>query len=302
MEKTRWELIQSYIRPPYGWVLSLSLLSGISYILALFERSPVTINQIPQGDLIPWYRGLTVTLLGSYIVAVLIDRTYREIEENERMRMKNLALEQLTGPINRQLTLLGNWYVASLSDQPGTHPDSYRTLLEGDYYETVRWLDFSKEYSTAGSQRISWFDISARYFQESQEGIESAISKYGPFMDPEMMSDFQQLSSSTLTGIMKSFGSTDVVRVDIQNGVQRDYTMLVGTNMDEITEEHIDALLNVLTYFEAPGTPNLTSIDEAAIWREDMYPDVGDARSEIHPDDANPKYGAGPGAPPEGGP
>ncbi|MFC7070614.1 hypothetical protein ACFQL9_13250 [Halobaculum lipolyticum] len=293
--------IWAYLERPYGWILGLAIACGLVYVTLVFDSFPITLPTASRNEAIAVFRGLSVTLFGSYLVAVLVNRTFRRIQEEERQRKLQLALQELQEPINQQLTLLGNWYVAAADREQTPPPDSYREFLTSDYTDTIRWLDLSKEYPTAGAHTTSWFEYSGGMMAQSQEGIETVISTYGSVMSPELMRDLHRLASSDLSEMVQSFGDGRLMQIDAQNGYKRDYMLFAGQGVDSAIQSHVDALLAVLSYFEEPDNPELTPISNQGFWRDDVSPKIGSARGEIHPDEADPKFGMGEGPPPEEG-
>lgn len=289
--------LKSYFQPPYVWLLLLSLLMCFEYLAAIFNVSLVQIQQVPNSEFIAWSRAATISLFGSYLVVILVNKSHHDKEERDRQRVEEIALEELSGTINRHLGLLGEWYVSASAGEPDQHPCSFNELLAEDFYQTIRWLDFSKKYPTM-PQRRTWAEHNGEELSSMRNDINQVLDRYGPFMRPKLVSDLQKLASSDLTGFLIGIGETNIVEFDKAQGIERDYMLFVGAGVDQLVSSHIMAVTGILEYYERTEYPDLTSISDHGLWRDDIAPRVGDSRGETNPDCAEPRVGAGAGAPP----
>jgi len=96
------------------------------------------------GEVTTWLISSTVTIFGSLVTVYLVDKFYRDREREEQDRVRQVALREFQTSLNGHLSLLVQWYVASRDQPPDTVPVSYANLLDDEFIETVKHMDFSK--------------------------------------------------------------------------------------------------------------------------------------------------------------
>lgn len=241
-----------------------------------------------------WLSRFTVTTLGSYIVIILVDETLRRREFKEKERIRNLALEQLEGVMNRHLGFLTEMYVASVDSKPEDIPGSYDEFFDEHYVEAVQHLDLSED--RPGHQGVDdWFDFVSKECDEFQENVEGIIERYAPFLESGTLQELQNLSRTTLIGALVNIcQGQDLVLMDAKMGVVRDYNLLKGGGMDKALQEHLDSVNKVVSLYEETESTDLNSVDSLAVWWENVHPYYGCARIQKPLDDTDPKFNIGP--------
>lgn len=279
--------ISEAVGRPYIYLFAISILFFILYIIEVF------LFQF-SSRLSTWLGRLAATSFGSYLTVILVDLSIKKKEERERTRVKRIALERLSGAVNSHIEHLANWYIVSIDEKPESVPESYTELFDDEYIEQVKRLDFSKEYPTAGENRNpTWMEVSELRLDEFSEAVEDIIGKYGLYMDPEMIGTLQELGDSEIYSVPQS----DILQRDQQMGVNRDYNLLAGQNVDYYLAKHISLLLDVIEWYEEDPELRLIPVQELDAWRDDTAPHPSSAKLAKDVDDADPMYGMGPSYP-----
>jgi len=278
------ERIAQALGRPYIWILALALGAALVY-------SSLLVLAPKLSALRAWLSRLAVTLLGSYIVAVLVDLNFRRRDENRQSRIRNTALEELHKPMNRHVGFLHKMYKASVSDPPEPVPESFEEVLQSNFYDGVSRLNFAATYPTANlGPNHTWLDASEKEFRELRDDIDVVIGKYGAFLSPEMMQDFRDLSNSELSSAMITMGESPLLsgeNIHPSSGLSNHPLMQSNTNFfpllaakgwEESVMDHVDAVLRVIEYYESSETPDLASLTSASRWGDNVTPHVGSAR------------------------
>jgi hypothetical protein len=269
---------------PYIWILMLALGAALVYASLLVLAPDASVLRA-------WLSRFTVTLLGSYIIAVLVDLNLRRRDEEHQDRIRNTALEELHKSMNRHIRFLHNMYKASISDPPEPVPESFEEVLQSDFYDRVSHLNFAATYPTANlGPDHTWLDESEKLFSEIQDDIDVVIGKYGAFLSPEMMQDFRDLSNSDLSGAIITTGkspflsgknihpSSDLSSHPLMQPNTEFFPLLAEESWEESVVDHVDAVLRVIEYYETSETPDLALLTSESRWRDDITPHVGSAR------------------------
>jgi len=278
MDKTQY---RRALGRPYIYILFISI------ILTLLFSSSKFIYEIPGES---WLQGLAITSLGSYITAVLVDLSFRRKEEREKKRVKRIVLRQLSGIIHRHIDHLSNWYIGALYEYPKTIPTKYSKLFDEEYIETVKKVDFSENYPTAGPRDPTWMAVSNHHMNQFSEDINEIISKYSLYLNSDMIKTLQNLADSPITNIFDS----DMMEYDKRKGVKRDYNILNGGNVDIYLSEHLDLVLEVIEWFENDSKVDIISVEDLDAWRDDVSPQAGSAKIEKELEQTETLYGMGP--------
>ena len=268
------------LRRPYVWLLIISILIGL--ILLFNSRGPFVWlpNYVPR---IPYLStnqqqllsSLGVGIFSSYLTTVLIDGTFREREERERRQLQNTALTELSTPLNKYLKLLRIWYRTSLDEVPNSPSDSLIEVIEKKEIETIRMLDFSESYPVLGGPRDYTFLIhSANQIEEIQESVDEVIQKYGPFLNPELINELQKLKNSEVFSTIKS-------QRDYKLWSSKDVLALFAEDLYVEFEKDMNSLLEVVSFYQEPNSPELNLIDISGMWIDDEKPKIGSARIDI---------------------
>ncbi|WP_276252790.1 hypothetical protein [Halomontanus rarus] len=263
----------------------MSIIFGVLYFGILFEVIPTIYPLLPRSEMIFISRGFSITLFGSYLVVILIDRSYRESEEQDQHRRETIALQQLTAPINRNLTLLGNWYVASKREKPNEPPKSYNELFGPDYFESVKCLDFSKEYKTGNEKTITWLSWSAKEMIDLRENIDETVKKYGDSMDTELVENLQSLSGSSLGSMIIQIEQTNALECNSNNSGKKAAPLLASEGWEDSLEKHVESLLNISQYYEENNSMAVSPVDKKGFWRDDIFPRFGVGNIEYKEND-----------------
>ncbi|MGB9966302.1 hypothetical protein [Halobacterium hubeiense] len=221
--------------------------------------------------------GVSTATFSSYITILLVDRSFRRQKKNRRKKMRSAALRQLEGDLVSHLNFLVNMYIAASEEHPDKIPETYDDLFTDEFFKTVQYLDFSKEYPTARDSRfIRWFDYAESHLNGFQNAIDQAISQYSMWLDPEVVETLQEIRGSTFSGMVITASETDMMQLDKEMGYEREYTVFFG--YEEFVEEHTNALLALVQEYEKSQDVELTEVGDLNAWSEEIAPTAGTAR------------------------
>lgn len=122
--------VPQFLQPPYVYLLLLTATFILLYGYNIYCWPSIQATQ-------PLLSGLSATVFGSYLVVLLVDRVFRQQEQERKDRIRQIALERLRKPVNRHLSLLAGWYIAASLDKPDNPPESYEELFAGEFAGTV---------------------------------------------------------------------------------------------------------------------------------------------------------------------
>lgn len=127
-----------------------------------------------------WLESFTSNLaagfLGAFLTVLLIDRAITRERETQRAQIRKTALSQLRPAMLTHLSLLSDWYKAASLTKPQEVP-TFRALFNDDFFEQIRFLDFSKN---AAAHR-DWFLLSAEICRNLQDSLLRILDRYAIF-------------------------------------------------------------------------------------------------------------------------
>lgn len=268
--------LREFFRQPYVNLLYASVVNLSLYLF--LELSPLEIPEIQS-----WFLSLTTATVGSYLTAIAVDKSFRDKERRERERIRTTALESLRTPLKSHLSLLAGWYVAASVEGTLDEPDSFRTLLEeGDFTETVQYLDFGGEVPTTTPDQ-DWLNYSANELLMFNQEIDEALTKHGAFLDPEIIESLELIADSTMSSVIISGerNKPGIQRWKERNEVKRD----AGSGnhfsvvLNEQVEEHVENVLTLIEHYEERGF-QFTSLERSPS-EDSVLPSVESARLNI---------------------
>ncbi|MFB6233766.1 MAG: hypothetical protein ABEH81_06455 [Halopenitus sp.] len=159
MSGTSLNRISDFFEWPYVVLLAIS---GVCFIIYT-----VSIVFLDNQDIATWFSRLTAATLGSYLTAVVVDKSFRKQERKEKERVKNIALQELRSPLHEHLNLLAKWYTASRAERPEEMPSSWKEFLQNDFPETIENMDFSA--SAPAVKEQNWLTYSMSEVQEFKQ-------------------------------------------------------------------------------------------------------------------------------------
>lgn len=198
------------------------------------------------------------------------------------MKVRKTALRELRKPFEAHLLLLIKWYIISRDHPVDSPPNSYEDIFDGDYINTVHYLDFNENQSY--TTQTKWFQYSSRHTSEFRDKIELLTPKYGYYMDSEMISTVQELSNSVLVETMMHI--EDIVDEHVQENrmwnedIFEDYNLFNAIAMDSVVEDHLNSVLSVIDLYEDTPDVEIQLVDSFHQWDENLTPVYGSARIE----------------------
>jgi hypothetical protein len=229
----------------------LLLLSVVSF--SIYLSLEFAYQAIPEIQ--PWLLSFTTATFGSYLTAIVVDKSFRDKERREQERIRTTALRRLEAPLNAHLSLLAGWYVTASAKETLNEPDSFRSLLEDDFTETVTHFDFLAE-APATAPNQDWLDYSAHELQNFNQEIERVLAKHGAYLDSETIEILEQLADSTVSSIVISRAKTrpEIQRWRTERGID---STEVGEHLalviNEQVEEHVENVLRLMQHYEERG-------------------------------------------------
>lgn len=284
MRKTRIDTIVLFQRP-YIYLLLISVSSYIVY-LTLLQTVP-SLRELRGGFL-----SLGISVVGAFFTVFLVDRVFRQRDQREKNRLQEIALEQLSQPLNSHLSFLTTLYVVSISELPDNLPGQYDDLFTEEYVESVQYLDFSEEASVMSKTgSVTWLRYSASEFRKFKQEIGEIIGKYGAFMSSEGVRTLEQISSSEMMDVVIGASERDFLKLSqalqLEHSIEADLNIFFGERMERVVRDHIETVGQLIEYYENSSL-ELTPVDQHSVWRADHIPRVGDARIEKKLEDTTP--------------
>lgn len=260
---------------PLSWPWVSLLLLGLLFLgLSLW---------FPQLE--PWTGRLSMGLVSTWLGFSLIERQIKVREQRDVQKRRDIALNELSGPMQNYLHLLLSWYKVALPESSDCPPKSLQQLLSEDYYEVVKYLDFYAD--TPHLPPRTWLEHSASEMSQLKNEIDSIVKKYSQFIDPELMGALQEIRDSKL---MKSLISIHRSRPAIQayshDGevapLLRDYKgQHKGHSRKEPLNDHIDAILSIVDIFKNSDSAEIPMTDGEITLTGNGWVDIGSARYEF---------------------
>lgn len=284
MREKRSDAITLFQRP-YAYLLLISVSSYVIYLILLWTVP--SLRELRGGFL-----SLGISVVGAFFTVFLVDRVFRQRDQREKNRLQEIALEQLSQPLNSHLSFLTTLYVVSIPELPNNPPSQYKDLFTEEYVESVQYLDFSKRASVmsrAGS--VTWLRYSEVEFRKFKQKINEIIGKYGTFMSSEGVRKLEQISTSEMMEVVIGASERDFLKLSqilqSEHGIEGDLNIFSGEGMQRAVRDHIEAVSQLIDYYDSSSS-DLTPADQHSAWRADHVPRVGDARIEKRLEDTTP--------------
>lgn len=265
--------IRGFLQWPYVGLLVLCAAWFAIYLLSVLY--------LQNQELQTWTSRLTAATLGSYLTAILVDKSFRDKERREEARIRNTALEELRIPLNAHLSHLTHWYTASLSEQSDEFPSSWLEFLESDYVETVQKLDFSSSTPSTDENKI-WLAYSSEHMREFRNDVNSVTTKYSHAMDSEMVHTLQELATSQMMSTIINMHKAlpEIERLEGKKHA-KDIAEELGLVINDDVEDHISNLISLIEYYDEPDAPDIAPFEGTSLHRDDVVPEIGSARLDV---------------------
>jgi hypothetical protein len=150
---------------------------------------------------------LAAGFLGSFLTVLLIDRALERERRTQTERVRKLAFAQLRPTVLNHLILLSGWYKATIPQQPSNPPTRLEELFSEDYFQEIRYLDFSKP---GPSRDVSWFAFTGREFDSLKVEIRRVIDKYAFFLESQTLELLEGIGNSNLVNLFVLLSRTDL--------------------------------------------------------------------------------------------
>lgn len=205
-------------------------------------------------------------ILWVYYFDFLVEQSFQKEKEKERTERSKIVFNRIKNPLSEFLRLLWQIFKAS-SNRPEEFPNSYTFLFTDDYYQNIRYLDFSQEAPVV--PRRTWFQFISGRSAEIKNQFEASIDAYGYILDNDTLTLIESVCQS---GILNYFMQIQAVpQVDQEHGFKREYLMLNGPH--EIIREGVPSILKLLE-----------QVNEVLETPIEIHPD-------FHRDDVSPRWG-----------
>jgi hypothetical protein len=236
---------------------------------------------LQNQELQTWTSRLTAATLGSYLTAILVDKSFRDKERREEVRIRNTALEELRIPLNAHLNHLTSWYTASLSEQPDEISSSWMEFLNSDYVDTVQKLDFSSSTHTTDENKIG-LAYSSEHMKEFQNDVNSVATKYSHAMDSEMVHTLQELATSQMVSTIINMHRAlpEIERLEGKKHA-KDITGELALVINDDVEDHISNLMSLIEYYDESDAPDIAPFEGTSLHSANVAPQIGSARLDL---------------------
>jgi len=262
--------ISEIVRFPYGGLLLISSLFFILYVISVYSGI--------SDNFEAWFSRLTAATFGSYLTAIVVDRSFRRREQKELERIENSALRELKEPINGHLKVLCTWYTSSLGQRPEKIPSTWEELFEGEFEDQVVYLDFSGDSPTTNDD-VDMMMYSAHKFKEFSESIDLVLWKYSHGMESDLVEKLESLSNSELIDSVVHVQDSrkEFRRLD---GKDREKALIqfYSTSIHNSAGEHLDDLTYILNKYDEVDNINIAEFEGTSIHRDDVDPEIGNAK------------------------
>jgi len=212
----------------------------------------------------------------------VVDKSFRDQEQKEKERIKNIALQDFRSPLDSHLHLLAKWYTASRSERPEEMPSSWTEFLQSDFSETLENMDFSA--SAPAVKEQNWLTYSMGETQEFKDKVSEISTKYRYSMDSDMTASFQKLENSPLYETILGTGQNiqDMKERSEPEHVEKE-TKKVGPFASASVESHIDILCEIISYYEDDDAPEIPVFENTSLHNSNFAPAIGSARLDDVP-------------------
>jgi hypothetical protein len=252
------------LRKQHYWLAALAVVCAI---LSLISH----IREWPWFDSI--CSNLCAGFLGAFLTVLLVDRALGLEREAHSLRLRSHALEQLRPSLAAHASLLWGWYKASVRQLPARSLKTVTDLFPEDYYEEIRYLDFSKPGPVFPP--MDWFTWSAREFEIFRKELRRIEDAYAPLIELETITLLEQMASTTLINLVPQL---PVIRTsDAQTGFQHAYNVLGADGSEQLMREHIVVFSRLVDHFNASVRRPL-NIEQLQLGRSDIAPTIGSSR------------------------
>jgi hypothetical protein len=171
-----------YIHGLYFILVVISFIL-LYYGLGMDYRDILKETSINEGDLRNFALNLSSEILGVLIAVFLIEKAIREETDARRRKLLQTVFHRLT--IKSELSLMMS---LARPAAPEGSIISYSNLLEENYFEYVKKLDFSAEglgiWSNSG-KKMSWAEYIGYVSGEFNDSISRIIANYGMHLETE---------------------------------------------------------------------------------------------------------------------
>lgn len=254
-------------------VLTLSYLGLIILFLAFVACSIRTPNEWWSG----FFSNLGSEIFGILLTIFVVDRVIEANRAREIKQYRTVALQQLRLPLIHHLTVLINMIKASTTTVPANPSREVRDLFDDQYFDEIKFLDFSKESPVYGQS--DWFVYLSQEFTRFKDALERTVEKYSLYLDPQSLNLIEQIiNSHAMAFIIQSPG---IRNVDQKEGYRRHYNLFEGDGFTDLIREYGDLFATLVEAYNkhAPSDGHL-AVNEHD-WSNNISPKIGSARFEI---------------------
>lgn len=260
----------SPLSPPYVYILLVSMFVIELYI---FLRT-LNIGQVWLSSLMG---GLATASLSSYLTAVLINRSFRQQEQERQEQMKNTAYADLRIPIQDHIRLLIEIYIATSEKYPTQQATDYSEFFDNEFINQIQYLEFTQRYPIV-REETSWRKHIGEQMKIFQNEVDKNISQYAAWYDPEMVETLRQIRSSTFVSM--PIRMVDAGMFGTYNSNNRNPRRMFEEMSNRIPP-HLDLLLEIVNKSQENGGFDLQELNDFDVWEPTIAPSLGCGRQDI---------------------
>lgn len=223
---------------------------------------------------------LAAGFLGSFLIVLLVDRALERQRARQTEQARSIALRVLRPFVLQHIMLLSDWHKASAEKPPSKLPNSLAETFSSDYFEQIRFLDFSKDAPV--DPKMSWLQWTGQQFDEFSGQISRIIDKYSFFLETRTLDRLENLANSILVKLLTQLAKSNLFSLDKAHNVVRTYNLLECPSVQNEVRHHTQLLVSFVDWFNQAVPAIRIEIDGPGLWRQDIQPKVGSARIEAN--------------------
>jgi|GEM_PF-3972297 len=244
-------------------------------IAVVFLLSSASLFSYWKGWFSDFTLNLGTELIGILITVVFIDLVISRHEQREKSKLRRIALRQLRVPMQRHLSLLFNMYKASVTAPATRSINGPETLFREDYYLQLASFDLSKDAPVIPKQQ--WIDYACHEVNEFRESLSRTLEKYAMHLDSEVIDLLESLLGSSFLSFLKQV--PNIRNIDRNEGLNRSFVFFGAPGMKDMIERHTDLFSRLVKLFNSEMDQADHVKLSSDIWRNDVSPQIGSARS-----------------------
>lgn len=230
-------------------------------------------NPAMLGRFISLVENIIIGLPGAYIVALALDFTIRRRQERAMERVARVGLSEASQAINRMMSLFAGMVKAS-SD--GFIPSTIEDLFGTNATELISFhLGLDKRAPVF--PEIPWQDHITREAKFVVDNLTNVQERYQAFLPGHTLAALGTLRNNSLFHV---FGSlSNMTKTDALQNIKRPVLNIPPENLQMLMDNILVSVKTVqqeAKRLKAPIVPSFPS----STFRDDVKPDIGDARFE----------------------